>query len=136
MQWGTICQVLYLQIYWHLLSCIAVYQTCECFPSKMICLFFSKLKSPLEFHYYCNICPAYIGKTNGSCSVCGKTKPNKPSYFIAVPLLSTLSSILTTTSIVFIFIFFLKSILSQFIYEVFKSLFFFGVIFKNQQLQI
>ena len=103
---------------------------------KMICLFFSKLKSPLEFHYYCNLCPAYIGKTNGSCSVCGKTKPNKPSYFIAVPLLSTLSSILTTTSIVFIFIFFLKSILSQFIYEVFKSLFFFGVIFKNRQLQI
>ena len=67
---------------------------------KMIRLFFSKLKSPLEFRYYCNICPAYIGKTNGSCPVCEITKPKKSSYFIPVPLLSTLSSILTSTSTV------------------------------------
>ena len=69
---------------------------------KMIRLFFSKLKSPLEFRYYCNICPAYIGKTNGSCPVCGKTKTKKSSYFIPVPMLFTLSSTLTSTSIVFI----------------------------------
>ena len=90
---------------------------------KMIRLFFSKLKSLLEFHYYCNICQAYIGKTNGSCPVCQKTKPKKSSYFIVVPLLSTLSSILTSTSIAFIS-FISKSLSSQFIYEVFESLFF------------
>ena len=65
-------------------------------------VFFSKLKSPLELHCYCDIWPACIGKTNGSCPVCGKTKPKKSSYFIVVPLLSTLSSILTSTFIVFI----------------------------------
>ena len=72
------------------------------FSMKMIGLFFSKRKSPLEFHYQCNICPAYIRKANGSCPVWGKTKLKKPSYFIVVPLLSTLSSILTSTSIVLI----------------------------------
>ena len=61
--------------------------------------FFSKLKQPLEFHYYCENgkCASYFGTTQPSnCPVC-KTKASSSShYFIIVPLLIQIGTLLAS----------------------------------------
>lgn len=57
--------------------------------------FFSSLKSPLEFHYYCEMCLVYHGtEKQNMCQKCGTaTRKRTTSYFLVIPVVSQLSSL-------------------------------------------
>ena len=62
---------------------------------KTIQGFFTNLKHPLEYHYFCNKkgCLKYIGTTNTQvCTACGNDCAAQPCYFIVVPLLNQVIS--------------------------------------------
>jgi hypothetical protein len=57
--------------------------------------FFRNLKSPLQFHYYCQKCYSYHGQElKNACPSCHHpTKRNSNAYFLVIPIISQISSL-------------------------------------------
>lgn len=80
----------------------------NCFSKSLSTLhkFFSILKNPIEFHYYCNFCYDYIGlKKSEQCKnkhcLCDLKKKENLGYFIVIPLESQLQALLSSEYIIF-----------------------------------
>ena len=68
--------------------------------TKLLRDFFGKLKSPLEFHYYCSFCQEYFGTqkprccSNSACLCDFEKKRSELQYFIVIPFTNQLQSII------------------------------------------
>lgn len=63
--------------------------------------FFQNLKSPLQFHFYCEKCSTYHGLVKRDmCPNCHHpTRKNSSSYFLVIPIITQLSSLFAGTDI-------------------------------------
>ena len=75
----------------------------NCFAKSTAVLnrFFRQLKKPIEYHYYCCSCYQYIGLKKTSCCsnkycLAEFTKKGAEAYFIVLPLVTQLQSLLAS----------------------------------------